>query len=379
MKTDSLLASAACLLAASFVAIGTAASSAQDQASGQSQPPMASVDRAAVDKLIAGWPERPRLGAAQMMAKYGPPQEITAERIIWHDQGPFKRITITRKEDPHDFPMPHMDFMEHTINYDVPAGAADVLTAYDGSCTIDRTKGEMSARCDLEGHNILTLNLAHDILMEKVDYKEAREQFGENVVEDLMGNKPEYVTKLQFEPPTEPAAFADEPTIPGSPLRAGGGDAPTATASGEMSDAEIMGFVVAINMNEILAAAEAEKRKISLQPMEYAKMLHMEHGKNLGQTLKLGEEIDVRPVITPAVDALQVKGAGALAAIVPLEGTEFEQAYLDLMITGHTEALEMIDSKLLANVDNADLKAHLTMTREHVAAHLERAKVLREQ
>lgn len=32
----------------------------------------------------------------------------------------------------------------------------------------------MSARCDLEGHNILTLNLANDIAMGKTDAKRAR-------------------------------------------------------------------------------------------------------------------------------------------------------------------------------------------------------------
>ena len=34
----------------------------------------------------------------------------------------------------------------------------------------------------------------------------------------------------------------------------------------------------------------------------YAKMLHQEHGKNLGQTMKLGEKINVTPIETAAVD-----------------------------------------------------------------------------
>ena len=35
----------------------------------------------------------------------------------------------------------------------------------------------MSARCDLEGHNILTVNLAHDIAMGKKSAEEARKEF----------------------------------------------------------------------------------------------------------------------------------------------------------------------------------------------------------
>ena len=49
-------------------------------------------------------------------SKYGAPQEATAERLIWHRMGPFERITVTKSEDHHDFPLPHMDYIEHTID-----------------------------------------------------------------------------------------------------------------------------------------------------------------------------------------------------------------------------------------------------------------------
>lgn len=57
-----------------------------------------------------------------------------------------------------------MDYLEHTISYDVPADKADEVLAFDGSITIYRVGGEMSARCSLESNNVLTLNLAHDII-----------------------------------------------------------------------------------------------------------------------------------------------------------------------------------------------------------------------
>ncbi len=62
---------------------------------------------------------------------------------------------------------------------------------------------------------------------------------------------------------------------------------------------------------------------------------------------------------------------------MPLDGKEFETAYLDGMIKGHTELLDMIDNKLLKTVKNDALKAHLTETRGHVAMHLEQAKKLK--
>ena len=97
-------------IAASLLIINTSVSFAADAPSKSSRPaasePIPVADRASLDKILAGWPERPRLGAQQMISKYGAPQEATAERFIWHRMGSFKRITVTKSEDHHDFPMP---------------------------------------------------------------------------------------------------------------------------------------------------------------------------------------------------------------------------------------------------------------------------------
>lgn len=332
--------------------------------------------------MIAGWPERPRLGAQQMLVKYGAPQEATSEQLIWHNQGPFKRITVTKAEDNHDFPLPHMDYMEHTVDYKVPAEKADELTKFDGSATFDKTRGELSARCDLEGHNILTLNISNDILTGKKSAEEARTAFGKNVEDDMAGKYPPYTTGLQFEP-TKMAKDSDTPSMPGAPKRAMKAekdadpevkDAAAGKGAAAGGDAEILSRVLAVNTNEIVAAMEAAKKKVSPEVLDYAKMLHTEHGKNAGDTMKLGQKIDVTPMDTESVNQLRIKGAGELAALVPLDGDKFGTAYIEAMIKGHTEVLAMIDSKLLPGAKNEDLKKHLSETRGHVAMHLEAAK-----
>lgn len=332
----------------------------------------ASADRAMLDKTIAQWPERPRLGAQLMISQYGAPQEATSEKLVWHDQGPYKCITVTKKEHHHDFPKPHMDFIEHTIAYHVPANKADALSEYDGSCTFDRTRGTLSARCDLEGHNILTLNLANDIVTGKKSAKEARKAFSEIVGDDMLGKHPAYVEALQFQPAMM-AEFSDTPTIAGSPMRP---DAKGAKVKGAEGDGEILGFLGAINESEIVASMAASKKKVNPQVADYAKMMHEQHGQNLDQTLKLGQKINVTPLETAAVDALRVKGAGELAGLVAKDGEEFSKGYAAAMVKGHTEVLELFDSQLLPKAQNAALKNHLTETRQHFAMHLEAAKQL---
>ncbi|MBA3672241.1 MAG: DUF4142 domain-containing protein [Gemmatimonadaceae bacterium] len=340
-----------------------------------------SVDRPAIDRLIAPWASRPRLGAEEMMAKYGMPQEATPDRLIWHNAGGFKRIAVMNLETPHDFPMPHVDFLEHTVTYNVPQGKVGALIEFDASSTINRTVGELSARCDLEGHNILTLNLDHDIVMGRKTVAQARKAFGDNVRADVMGRHPAYVEGLLFKPQMPAtAAFSDKPVVPGSPERGNDMDASAkakvAANGAKGGDAEIVATVFAVDLNEVLASSEAQKKQVSPAVMSYAKMLHEDHGANMDVGLKLGQQIGLTPVITPAVEAVQVKGAAELAAIVPLDGTAFERAYLAMMIKGHQGVLAMIDGQLMPAARNAALKQHLTHSREHVAKHLADAQRL---
>ncbi len=359
---------AASILAAAFLAGCTAAD--RDKAGPRPASASTTEDQGTVEKIIANWPERPRLGAVQMIAKYGAPQEITAERLIWNNPGPFKRIMVMNLETPHDFPLPHVDYMEHTINYNVPQNKVGDLIAFDASSTINRTVGELSARCDLEGHNVLTLNLDHDIVTGKKTVAEARKAFGEIVGQDVTGKHPAYVEGLQFKTMTA-TAFADKPVIPGSPLRAG-----DPAANGDGGDAEILASVFAIDLNEVNAAAEAQRKKMSQPVLDFAKMLHEAHGTNMTKTMELGQQMGSSPAITATVEGMQKKGAGELAALVMLDGEEFERAYLTAMVKGHEEALSMIDGQLLKTVKNGKLREHLTATRAHVAHHLEKAKEL---
>jgi len=332
-------------------------------------------DNSMAERMIATWPARPKLGARQMMEKYGAPQEATSKQLVWHNQGPFKRITVFNLETPHDFPLPHVDFMEHTLTYNVPLDKMADLIEFDGSSTINRTVGELSARCDLEGHNVLTLNLDHDIVTGKKSVKEAREAFGQIVEQDVKGMHPAYVMALQFQPhDMKTAAFADTPVIPGSPLRAA--IAPAVNGAAEMKDAEALASVIAIDLNQVNAGAQAGQEQLSAPVMAYAKKLHEEHGHHMVATMKLGEQIGVTPLITSAVANMQVKGAEALAKIIPMDGMTFERAFLSMMIMGHTEVLGALDNHLIPSAANPDLKKHLMATRTAVAGHLETAKQL---
>src|SRR5690242_6556266 len=116
---------------------------------------------AAAAQLIERWPGESREAARLVIDAYGEPDEIGDTQLIWHRPGPWKRIVASKAFYQHNFPAPHIDAVESVIDYRVPPDRVTALAAFDGSMVVERTAGEVSARCHDEQANFLTLNLMH--------------------------------------------------------------------------------------------------------------------------------------------------------------------------------------------------------------------------
>lgn len=159
------------------------------------------VDSATVKDILSAWPKVSKEAATTTINKYGLPNEASPSRLIWHHNGPWLRTVIYAEEVPHEFPMPHHDVLEQYIPYRVPVEKFGDLAAFDGSVLIDRTKGEMSARCEGEEANFLALNLANEIVQGKKSVDAAREAYGEAMKQRHAGTPPEIMQRLMFEVP----------------------------------------------------------------------------------------------------------------------------------------------------------------------------------
>lgn len=160
---------------------------------------------------IASWPDKPREVARKIMEKYGPPAEVTASQLLWNATGPWKRTIVYRDEVPHSFPKPHTDVVEQFVDYRVPPAKFSDLAAYDGSVIVERTKGEMSARCDKEEMNFLALNLADEIVRGKKTAEEARTFYAQTVKAFMEGKTSPYTQGLMFHP-SPATADPDQPS-----------------------------------------------------------------------------------------------------------------------------------------------------------------------
>lgn len=171
------------------------------------------IDQTTVDEITSDWPEKPSDLADTMVQEYGMPDEVTTERFYWHDAGVWKRIQLYRDGTPHNFPKSHEDHLRQTIDYPIDPDDARDLLAFDGSNVLWRTRGELSADCHKEPMNLLTINLANDIVTGEKSVAAARQEFAETAITYQMGMEPAYTQGLQFDVPTDDEGDPDESNI----------------------------------------------------------------------------------------------------------------------------------------------------------------------
>ncbi|HEY4211085.1 MAG TPA: hypothetical protein VGM84_06375 [Steroidobacteraceae bacterium] len=160
-------------------------------------------------KNLEGWPKITIALATALLEKYGAPESNTPEQVNWSHNGPWNRTILYREGPQHNFPRPHRDILEQAVSYKVPPEKIADLVRYDGSLGVDRTRGELSVHCDTEEHNILTLNIADDIVKGERNVDQAL-TYHAQVIRGLETHDPQaYAEKLRFKLPKAAADTAD--------------------------------------------------------------------------------------------------------------------------------------------------------------------------
>jgi gas vesicle protein len=167
-----------------------------------------------VKQSLQGWSDDQKQLTQEMINKYGEPSGVTPNLITWQNpDSPWHDITIYKEKVDHDFPVPHKDYLEQAVLYDVPADKMDDLAKFDGSVIVYKTQGRLAARCDKEAANFLALNLAHDIINDEKTVEEARRTYADAIKQMKQGNKVALMQGLNFDPMTADRASSPGETV----------------------------------------------------------------------------------------------------------------------------------------------------------------------
>lgn len=143
-----------------------------------------------------------------------------------------------------------------------------------------------------------------------------------------------------------------------------------------------LALVMAVDQHEIAAAEQARGKELSAEAADYADTLFEDHSRNLEATRALisqaGATDNVPGADDPMVEQMREKHSDERERLGQLDGNEYERAWIEAMVAGHTEALDTLDNQLIPSADEDELRDHLQASRQAIARHLETAQGLRD-
>lgn len=166
----------------------------------------------AAEQEVERWPSRSRTAARVTMARYGMPDEVGEDALVWRSNGPWKRTTVHRRAWLRYAFGAEPDCVENTVAYEVPARSLEDLARFDGRVSADPARAELSSRAGSESVNYLILNLADEIVNGKRTVAEAKAFRARILRLADSGKASPYLAGLLFE--TGPAAFSRASLFP---------------------------------------------------------------------------------------------------------------------------------------------------------------------
>jgi putative membrane protein len=153
----------------------------------------------------------------------------------------------------------------------------------------------------------------------------------------------------------------------------------SAYAASTVSDAQIAAIVVTANQVDIDAGKFAAEHSSDAGVKAFATTMVTDHSAVNHSAVELVTKLKVSPEENDTSRALKKGGDENVASLRALSGKAFDKAYVDHEVAYHEQVIAAIDTVLIPNAQNAELKALLVKVRPAFIAHLDHAKHLQAQ
>jgi putative membrane protein len=150
----------------------------------------------------------------------------------------------------------------------------------------------------------------------------------------------------------------------------------SAFADDKPNDSQIAAIVVTANQVDIDAGKLAESKSSNAEVKQFARMMVTDHTSVNKNASDLVTKLKVTPEENATSKSLKDGGDKNIANLKTLNGKSFDQAYVRHEVEYHEQVLAALDTVLIPNAKNDELKALLIKVRPAFVAHLEHAKKL---
>lgn len=106
----------------------------------------------------------------------------------------------------------------------------------------------------------------------------------------------------------------------------------------------------------------------------FAETMIRDHTAVNEKAAALAKKIDLTPEASETSKSLKANGQKELAKLKEMHGAAFDKAYVDNEVSYHKSVIGVLDSTLIPNAKNADLKALLESGKPIFESHLKHAE-----
>jgi putative membrane protein len=145
-------------------------------------------------------------------------------------------------------------------------------------------------------------------------------------------------------------------------------------AQGKLSDAEVASVAVIANQSDIDFAAIAKEKSKNKEVLRFAETMTNDHKAVIAQAVALVTKLGVTPQENAVGKGMQADAENTKKMLKAKSGKEFDKAYIDNEVAYHQAVIGAVETVLIPESDNAELKALLTSIVPALKAHLAQAQ-----
>jgi putative membrane protein len=150
---------------------------------------------------------------------------------------------------------------------------------------------------------------------------------------------------------------------------------PTATDAA-LTDGQIAGIASRVDLAEIDAGKLALSHAKSAKVRQFAQHMVSAHGAVETKLTSMLKAQNIAPAESAVCDKLTSDTQSQKQTLIGQSGMEFDRTYVMAQLKDHQDVLDLMDSKLIPQARNPELKTALQATRAKVVEHIQMAKDL---
>lgn len=144
----------------------------------------------------------------------------------------------------------------------------------------------------------------------------------------------------------------------------------------KLSDAEVASVAVTANQIDINYAEIAKKKSKDAEILKFAETMASDHKAVISQAAALAKKLGVTPKDNAVSQKLLADAEKAKKALNGKSGKDFDKAYIDNEVEYHKAVIAAVETLLIPETDNQELKDLLQNVLPALKTHLEHATMV---